>query len=118
MSEERSHELKHRGGHALLGTLEALNLRGRADAIREAHRLVTGFVRNNFHRMDDPSNREQGWQTGSGHIEAACQTVVNQPLKQSGMRWGTDGEDVACHLRALYEGENSQWDAFWARSIN
>jgi hypothetical protein len=118
MSEEWSHELKHQGGHALLGTLEALNLRGRADAIREAHRLVTGYVRNNLHRMDYPSYREQGWQIGSGHIEAACKTVVNQRLKQSGMRWGTDGADSVCHLRALYEGENSQWDAFWARSIN
>jgi hypothetical protein len=118
MSEEWSHELKHQGGHALLATLEGLNLRGRADAIREAHRLVTGYVRNNLHRMDYPSYREQGWQIGSGHIEAACKTVVNQRLKQSGMRWGTDGADAVCHLRALYEGENSQWDAFWARSIN
>jgi hypothetical protein len=68
--------------------------------------------------MDYPHYREQGWQIGSGHIEAACKTVVNQPLKQSGMRWGTDGADAVCHLRALYEGETSQWDAFWARSIN
>jgi hypothetical protein len=118
MTEELSHELKHQGGRALLATLEALNLRGRADAIREAHRLVTGYVRNNLHRMDYPTYREQGWQIGSGHIEAACKTVVNQRLKQSGMRWGTDGADAVCHLRALYEGESSQWEAFWARSIN
>jgi hypothetical protein len=118
MSQEWSHELKHRGGHALLATLEALNLRGRTDAIREAHRLATGYVRNNLHRMDYPHYREQGWQIGSGHIEAACKTVVNQRLKQSGMRWGSDGADAVCHLRALYEGETSQWDAFWASSIN
>jgi hypothetical protein len=118
LSQEWSHELKHQGGRALLATLEALNLRGRADAIREAHRLVTGYVRNNLHRMDYPHYRAQGWQIGSGHIEAACKTVVNQRLKQSGMRWGTDGADALCHLRALYEGEPSQWDAFWARLVN
>lgn len=118
LSAEWCHELKHRGGTALLATLEALNLRGRADAIREAHRLMTGYVRNNLHRMDYPHYREQGWQIGSGHIEAACKTVINQRLKQSGMRWGTDGADSVCQLRALYEGEPSQWDAFWARSIN
>ena len=110
--------MKHEGGDAILATLEALDLTGRSDAVRETHRLVTGYVRNNLHRMDYPRYREEGWQIGSGHIEAACKTVVNQRLKQSGMRWGSDGADAVCHLRALYEGETSQWDAFWERSIN
>ena len=79
---------------------------------------MTGYVRNNLHRMDYPRYRKEGWQIGSGHIEAACKTVVNQRLKQSGMRWGCDGADAVCHLRALYEGETRQWDAFWERSIN
>src|SRR5512144_790591 len=56
--------------------------------------------------MDYPRYLKEGWQIGSGHIEAACKTVVNQRLKQSGMRWGGDGADAVCHLRALYEGEN------------
>ncbi len=110
--------MKHEGGDAILATLEALDLKGRSAAVRETHRLVTGYVRNNLHRMDYPRYREEGWQIGSGHIEAACKTVVNQRLKQSGMRWGGDGADAVCHLRALYEGEPSQWDAFWERSIN
>ena len=113
-----SHQLKHEGGDAILATLEALDLNGRSAAAVETHRLVTGYVRNNLHRMDYPHYRKQGWQIGSGHIEAACKTVVNQRLKQSGMRWGGDGADAVCHLRALYEGETGQWDAFWERSIN
>jgi hypothetical protein len=59
-----------------------------------------------------------GWQIGSGHIEAACKTVVNERLKRSGMRWGEDGADAVCHLRALFKGDAEQWDAFWACSIN
>jgi len=110
--------MKHEGGDAILATLEALELKGRPDAVRETYRLVTGYVRNNLHRMDYPRYREEGWQIGSGPIEAACKTVVNQRLKQGGMRWGSDGADAVCHLRALYEGETSQWDAFWERSIN
>ncbi|MEO6809460.1 MAG: ISKra4 family transposase [Isosphaeraceae bacterium] len=113
-----SHQMKHEGGAAVLKTLEELDLRGHGSATIEEHRLVTGYVRKNLHRMDYPSYREQGWQIGSGHIEAACKTVVNQRLKQSGMRWGCDGADAVCQLRALYEGELSQWDAFWERSIN
>jgi hypothetical protein len=113
-----SHQMKHEGGGAILATLEALDLTGRSAAAWEEHRLVTGYVRNNLHRMDYPRYRAEGWQIGSGHIEAACKTVVNQRLKQSGMRWGCDGADAVCHLRALYEGETGQWDAFWERSIN
>lgn len=112
------HQLKHEGGQAILATLEALNLRGCSAGTREAHRQVPGYVRNNLHRMDDPRYQAAGWQIGSGHIEAACKTVVNERLKQSGMRWGCDGGDAVCHLRALYEGEPSQWDAFWEPSIH
>ena len=68
--------------------------------------------------MDYPRYQAEGWQIGSGHIEAACKTVVNQRLKQSGMHWGGDRADAVCHLRALYEGEPGQWDAFWERAIN
>ena len=110
--------MKHEGGAAILAELEALDLGGRSAAAREEHRQVTGYIRNDLHRMDDPRYRAEGWQIGSGHIEAACKTVVNQRLNRSGMRWGGDGADAVCHLRALYEGETSQWDAFWERSIN
>lgn len=113
-----SHQMKHEGGAAILATLEALDLNGRSATVREEHRQVTGYLRHNRHRMDYPYYREQGWQIGSGHIEAACKTVVNQRLKQSGMRWGCDGADALCHLRALYESEPGQWDAFCAGSIN
>ena len=44
-----------------------------------------------LHRRDYPRYQAEGWQIGSGHIEAACKTVVNQRLKQSGMHWGGDG---------------------------
>ena len=118
LTEGWSHRMRHEGGGALLAELEALDLKDRSPAALEGHRLVTGYLRNNLHRMDYPRYRAEGWQIGSGHIEAACTTVVNQRLKQSGMRWGSDGADAVCHLCALYEGEPGQWDAFWERSIN
>ncbi len=112
------HTLKHEGGRAILAELEALDRAGRSGAAVEVHRQVTQYIDNHANRMDYPSYLAAGWQIGSGHIEAACKTVVNQRLKLSGMRWGCDGADAVCHLRALYEGESSQWDAFWERSIN
>jgi hypothetical protein len=112
------HQLKHEGGAAVLATLTKLELKDRSAAAREVHRQVVGYVGNNLHRMDYPHDQAEGWQIGSGHIEAACKTVVNQRLKRSGMRWGSDGADAVCHLRALYQSERDQWEALWNHPIN
>jgi len=34
------------------------------------------------------------------------------------MRWGEDGADAVCHLRALFKSERGQGRDFWDRSIN
>ena len=39
--------------------------------------------------------------------------MVGQRLKLAGRRWGEDGADALCHLRALYRSEKGQGDAFW-----
>jgi hypothetical protein len=112
------HTLKHEGGGAALATLEALDLRGRPESTAEVHRQVTQYLRNHADRMDYPTYLAAGWQIGSGHIEAACKTVVNERLKRSGMRWGAGGADAVCHLRALFKGDAEQWEAFWKAPIN
>jgi hypothetical protein len=63
--------------------------------------------------MDYPQYQANGWLIGSGHVEAACKTVVGQRLKGSGMRWSAEGADAVCHLRALFKSEATQWEAFW-----
>jgi hypothetical protein len=108
------HRLKHEGGAAVLEALAALDVSGRAAAVREAHRQLVGYVTNQVHRMDYPAYRAKGWQIGSGPVESACKQVVGQRLKGSGMRWSEAGADALCHLRALFRSEASQWDAFWA----
>ncbi len=117
-AEAWAHQMKHEGGAAMLRTLEGLDLGGRSGAVVEVHRQVTQYVRNHVGRMDYPRYQAAGWQIGSGHIEAACKTVVNERLKRVGMRWGSDGADAVCHLRALFKGEPGQWEAFWTPSIN
>ena len=112
------HQLKHEGGAALLTTLDQLDLSGRSAAVREVYRQETQYLRNNLHRTDYPTYLGNGWQIGSGPVEAACKTVVGQRLKCSGMRWGSDGADAVCHLRALYLSEPDQWDTFWSAHPN
>ena len=112
------HVLKHEGGVAVLAVLEALDRGSRSESALEIHRQVRQYVGNHMDRMDYPRYVAAGWQIGSGHIEAACKSVVNERLKRSGMRWGEAGADAVCHLRALFRGDAEQWDAFWTCSIN
>jgi hypothetical protein len=114
----RCHQLKHDGGAAVLQTLEALDVAGRSDTVREAYRCETNYFRNHQHKMDYPRYVADGWQIGSGPVESACKTVVNFRLCGSGMRWGSPGSDALCHLRALYLSESNQWESFWQHHPN
>ena len=107
--------LKAEGGGPVLAALRALDLKGRP-AARAVRREVVTYCENQGHRMDYPSYRAKGWQSGSGPVESACKTVVGPRLKGGGMRWGEDGADAVCHLRALFRSEGGQWEAFWSRN--
>lgn len=113
-----NHQLKHDGGAALLATWEQLDTSGRSAEVREVYRQEVQYLKNNLHRTNYPDYLANGWQIGSGPVEAACKTVVGQRLKCSGMRWGEDGADAVCHLRALYLSESDQWEAFWLAHPN
>lgn len=118
LTQQWCHLMKHQGGDALLTLWEGLELGPCSTAAREAVREQTQYVRNNVHRMDYPTYLANGWQIGSGPVEAACKTVIGQRLKCSGMRWGDDGADALCHLRALYLSERDQWDTLWSTQTN
>ena len=87
-----------------------------AETQAEQDKLLN-YLRNHVDRMDYPSYLKQGWQIGSGAIESACKTVVNQRLCLGGMRWGEEGSDAVAHLRALYRSDADQWEAFWAMAV-
>ena len=111
-----SHRLKHEGGRAVLEELRAVDPGSRPSA-RAVWQETLTYFNNQVHRMDYPSYVAKGWQIGSGPVESACKTVVGQRLKCAGMRWGEQGSDGVCHLRALLLSEEGQWEAFWARSV-
>ncbi len=108
------HRLKHEGGATVLAGLRALMVRGRA--ARACLAEVGTYFTNQGHRMDYLRYLAQGWQIGSGPVESGCKTGVGQRLKGAEMRWGADGADALCHLRALFRGEPRHWEAFWSRN--
>ena len=111
--EARSHQLKHEGGQSVLTFLETLDLSGLSAAGRQSYAEHVGYYRNHVHKMDYPRYIANGWQIGSGPVEAACKTVVGRRLKQSGMRWGVAGADALSHLQALHQSEPHRWQVFW-----
>jgi hypothetical protein len=106
--------LKDEGGATLAAVLSEWDWPKRP-GLGEAVDELVGYLGRHAHRMDCPEYLAKGWCIGSGAVESACKTVVGQRLKLAGMRWGEDGADAVCHLRALYRGEKGQWDAFWSR---
>ena len=109
----RCHQLKHEGGVAVRASLEVIDVSGRSEAVREAYRRETNYFRNHEHKMNYPHYLAQGWPIGSGPVESACKTVVNNRLAGSGMRWGSSGSNALCHLRALFLSERNQWESYW-----
>ena len=112
------HTMKHEGGEAILAALRGLELPKRRPPVALAYTEAVRYIGNNVHRMDYPRYVAEGWQIGSGSVESACKTVVGQRLNLAGMRWGEEGTDEVCHLRALFKSEPGQWAAFWRRSLN
>jgi hypothetical protein len=64
------------------------------DYLRKQHpraehlRRCAAYFRKHRHRMDYAGLKADGLPIGSGLVEAACNTLVAQRLKLSGMRWG------------------------------
>ena len=112
-TDEACHQLKHEGGPAVRARLEALDVSWASAEARETHRCTLQYFRNHQHRMDYPRYVRNGWQIGSGPVESACKTVVGNRLKGGGMRWGEEGSNAVCHLRALYLSESVCWESFW-----
>jgi len=108
------HILKHAGGAQMIKVLARLDRKKMSADAQVAQDKVLHYLRNNVSRTDYPTYLKQGWQIGSGAVESACKTVVNQRLCLGGMRWGEAGSDAVAHLRALYRSDEEQWDAFWA----
>ena len=95
------HRLKHEGGQVVL------------EALRSLPRTAASRCGRSTARWWDTSRTMSiGWtirrtrprvgRSAPGPIESACKTVIGKRMKNGGMRWGEDGADEMCHLRALF----------------
>lgn len=66
------------------------------------------YLENNQNRIRYKFFRSKGYYIGSGAIESGNKTVIQQRMKQSGMRWGMKGGQYIATLRAKYK--SNCWD--------
>ena len=60
----------------------------------------------NKDKIDYSTYEHNGWFVGSGAIESSNKTVVQQRLKQAGMRWSVDGANYLIALRCMDESDS------------
>jgi hypothetical protein len=75
---------------------------------RKAKADVVRYYQNNQSRMHYNLYLEKGYMIGSGAIEAAHRSVVQQRLKLSGQRWSREGAQQIVNLRACRK--SNQWN--------
>jgi hypothetical protein len=73
----------------------------RAKPVPEAVLQAASYFRHNWRRMAYKDFRQAGYPIGSGTVESACKLVVQQRMKQSGMRWSRSGAQAMLALRSV-----------------
>jgi hypothetical protein len=78
------------------------------DEVRQA----LAYLFANRHRMRYRLFRQAGYPMGSGTVESACKVVVQQRMKQAGMRWSRTGAGAMLALRCALLSD--RWQQAWA----
>ncbi len=73
----------------------------RTKPLPQAVAQAAGYFLHNRRRMHYREFRRTGCPIGSGTVESACKLVVQQRMKQSGMRWSRSGAQAMLALRPL-----------------
>ena len=66
--------------------------------------------------MDYAKRRSEGDPIGNGVTEAGCKVILNQRMKQSGMRWSKKGGQWIVDLRTACRSK--LWERIWDRFLS
>jgi hypothetical protein len=69
---------------------------------------LAGYLKNNEDNVDYAAYSSKGWIVGSGAIESSNRTVLQQRLKQSGMRWNIKSAQYI--LTLMSKAKCNLWD--------
>jgi hypothetical protein len=75
-------------------------------------RLGLGYLFHHRQRLRYQQFRAAGYPIGSGTVESACKLVMQERMKQAGMRWSREGAQAMLALRSVLLSD--RWDEVWA----
>ena len=105
----RKQHLEEHGPAPVLAALA--ELRPEEEGAAEEVRKAVGYFTEHAARMDYPTFIALQLPIGSGAIESACKTLIEEREKGAGMRWTKAGAQSVATLRALHK--SGRWVAFW-----
>jgi hypothetical protein len=108
--ETQQHLLAHTSLRHVFHQIRLLYPHGtsRSKAVDDALRYLFA----NRHRCRYRHFRQAGYPIGSGTVESACKVVVQQRMKQAGMRWSRTGAQAMLALRCVLLSD--RWHREWA----
>lgn len=83
----------------------------RGEPLPDTIRLGIGYLFQHRWRLRYPEFRQAGCPIGSGTAESACKVVVQERMKQAGMRWSRPGAQAMLALRSVLLSE--RWQEVW-----
>jgi len=89
--------LKDNGVEIVMVNVDLITCKGKG--LKKKSALLT-YYSNNMQRMQYKDYKEKGWLIGSGPMESAHRTVIQQRMKLSGQRWTKQGAQEIVNLRA------------------
>lgn len=96
----------------VIGGFRQMLTKGRVTtAQRRALNKAITYLGNHRHIMAYNEYLVQGYPVASGLIEGTCNSLVNDRMEQSGMRWSIDGAEAMLQQRAVKK--NGDWNDFW-----
>ena len=79
--------------------------------LSEAIWPTISYLYHNRRRMAYQDYHQAGYPIGSGSVESACKVVVQERMKQAGMRWSRDGAQAMLALRSVLL--SGRWNDTW-----
>ena len=84
----------------------------RGEPLPDKVRTGVGYLFNHRWRMRYQQFREAGYPLGSGTVESACKVVMQERMKQAGMRWSRNNAQAMLALRSILLSD--RWDEVWS----
>ena len=100
----------------VLGGLRQMRTKGRiTDAQAAVLTKTITYFENHRHMMTYDEYLAKGYPVATGLVEGVCNSLVNNRMEQSGMRWSLSGAEAMLQQRAVKS--NGDWADFWSYRI-